>query len=352
VQVWGQGDVQSFEGTPSDVTGYDGELSTNYMGADMWLTDRWMAGVAVAHSRGSGDWRAAATSGSLATTMMAVHPYLHWSTGKTSLWATAGAGRGDAESLRPNDRTELSGLGLRLGLVELRRQVGASAGGFSVGLRADAGWAELRTDAGTESIDGQTAAVHQLRAGMDLSQSVRLAGMTLAPLAEAHWRRDGGAGQPGTGLELIGGLRVDAGWMRIDAQGRMLAVHSAAGYAERGVGVTLSLGNQNPHGLSLSVSPRWGDAATGGDALWQEEISRRYMPAATSDERAANARDGWALDVRGEYGMRLPGGRLFKWVGSVNHSSLGSLLQLGGQIGIGSQPASGNGSNGGSGGPG
>ena len=49
--------------------------------------------------------------------------------------------------------------------------------------------------------------------------------------------------------------------------GRTLAVHSAAGYEERGVGLTISLGNPGGEGLSLSMSRRWGDAATGGDAL-------------------------------------------------------------------------------------
>ena len=44
--------------------------------------------------------------------------------------------------------------------------------------------------------------------------------------------------------------------MRIDAQGRLLALHSASGYRERGAALTLSVGGQEREGLSLSVSRR------------------------------------------------------------------------------------------------
>ena len=335
LQLWGQGDVQTFQGAPSDASDYDGELQTGYVGVDTWLSDTWMLGVAVARSRGTGDWRAGATGGSLETRLMAVHPYLQWSSGATSVWAMGGAGWGDADNVRDRGgRTETSGLGLRMGLVDLRRRLAAS-GGFEFALRADAGWAELATDDGTETLDGQTAAVNQMRFGVELSQQLRLGGLTLAPFGEAHLRRDGGDGQPGTGLELIGGLRAQAGFLRIDAQGRMLAVHSATGYEERGFGATLSLGSRGGEGPSLSLSPRWGDAIAGGDALWQEQIYSRHTPAAADGQTAPNARDGWALDLSGGYGIRIPGDRLLTWSTSVNHSPAGPRFMLGAQLGFG-----------------
>ncbi len=335
-QLWGQGDVQTFQGAPSDQSDYDGELQTGYVGLDTWLTDNWMLGVAVARSRGTGDWRTGGTGGSLETRLVAVHPYLQWSSGATSVWAMAGAGWGDADNVRDRGgRMETSGLGLRMGLVELRRRLAAS-GGFEFGLRTDAAWAELATDDGTETLDGQTAAVNQLRFGAELSQQLRLGGLTLSPFGEAHVRRDGGDGQPGTGLELIGGLRAQAGILRIDAQGRVLAVHSAAGYEERGLGFTLSLGNRGGEGPSLSLSPRWGDALAGGDALWQEQVYSRYAPATTAEgEPGLNARDPWALDLSGGYGMRMSGDRVLTWSGSLNHSPAGPRFTLGAQLGFG-----------------
>jgi len=116
-----------------------------------------------------------------------------------------------------------------------------------------------------------------------------------------------------------------------------------AGYEERGLGLTLSLGNPGGEGLSLSMSPRWGDAATGSDALWQEQIYSRYTPAsATADgEPAPNARDPWTFDLRGDYGLRIPGGRLLNWSASLNHSTTGPRFTLGAQLGLGLGASSG-----------
>jgi len=86
----------------------------------------------------------------------------------------------------------------------------------------------------------------------------------------------------------------------------------------------LSVGDGNQEGLSLSVSPRWGDAAAGGGALWQDQVYRRYRPEAAGDE--------WALDVRGEYGTRLGSGRRLTWFGSLNQSRYGRGLLVGGRV--------------------
>ena len=324
-QVWGQGDAQTFQGAPSAGSGYEGELQTGYLGVDTWLSDRWLAGLAASRSRGHGHWRTEGAFGSLSTTLTAAHPYVQWSDGTTSVWVTAGGGRGEVENVRGNGRSGVGGLDLRLGLVELRRRLGAAPGGLRLGLRADAAWAELRTAAGEETIDGQTAAVNQARVGAEMSRPVRLGRLSLTPFGEAHVRRDRGAGQTGDGLELLAGLRASAGRMRLVAQGRMLALHSAAGYRERGLGLTLAVGEGDEEGLSLSVSPRLGAGAAGG-ALWQDQALRRYLPEATGDE--------WGLDVRGGYGMRLPGGRRLSWVGELGHSALGRRFLIGASLGV------------------
>ena len=152
----------------------------------------------------------------------------------------------------------------------------------------------------------------QVRVGAEVSQPVRLGAVALALFGEVHVRRDGGAGQTGAGIEVVAGARAAAGKVRLEAQGRMLALHSAAGYREQGVGLTLSTGNQDQERLSLSVSPRWGDSAAGDGTLWQDRIYRRYLP--------ETARDGWKLDARGGYGMRLLSQPLI-WFGSASYSA-------------------------------
>ena len=87
-----------------------------------------------------------------------------------------------------------------------------------------------------------------------------------------------------------------------------------------------SVGSRDREGLSLSVSPRWGDAATGGGTLWQEQVYRGYLPEALGDA--------WALDARGEYGMRLSSGGLLTWFGSLSQSAYGKRFAVGGRAGM------------------
>ena len=57
-RVWGQGDRQSFRGAPSETTAYEGDLLTGYVGMDVRLRERLLAGVAVgvAAAAATGRW--------------------------------------------------------------------------------------------------------------------------------------------------------------------------------------------------------------------------------------------------------------------------------------------------------
>ncbi len=331
LSVWGQGDIQTFHGTPTVYrydARYDGDMRTGYVGVDARLTERWLAGVAVSRSGGRSDWQVGASRGHLKTKLTALHPYVQWSDGTTSVWTMAGGGWGDGEAENVREATGLLGtstLGLRLGLVELRRELGAVGGGAEFGLRADTAWAELRTGEGRETVDGLAAAVNQQRVGAEVARPLRLGPLALQPFGAAHLRRDGGAGQTGTGVEVAFGLGLTGGIVRLDVQARTLAVHSASGYGERGAGLTLTVGGQKREGLSLSVSPTWGDAASGTGALWQEEVYRHYLP--------EQEQDTFAVDARGDYGMRLPNGGLLTWFGSYSHSPYSRGFLVGGSIG-------------------
>ena len=58
-----------------------------------------------------------------------------------------------------------------------------------------------------------------------------------------------------------------------------------------------------------------------------------------ADGRAPpTARKPWGLDLRADYGARIPGGRLLTWSGSMSHSPAGPRFVLGAQIGGGGTP--------------
>ena len=328
-RFWGQGDIQTFTGPTVANRGFEGDLRSGWAGIDRALGARWLLGVAVSRSTGGGDWRAGSADGLLYTSLTAVHPYLNWSDGASSVWAMAGGGLGLAENSR--------GTGRRAGESELRLGLGAFEARHNFaswfGFRTDAAWARLETGEGTESVDGRSATVDQQRLGIALSPSSRHVGLAL----DASVRRDGGAGQTGTGLEVAGGLRIAGGPVRIDAQGRILAQHSVDGYEERGLGVTVSIGRQAAgEGLSLSVSPRWGGPSLATGVLWREQLAS-HRPSGYGSVEA------WSLDAEARYGMRLPGGRLLNWAGSFDRSIYGWSVTVGVGIGVGT---------GGTGGPG
>ena len=318
--AWGQADVQMFQGG-QEGEGYSGSLLTTYVGVDAKLTDRWLAGLAVARSRSEADWNFGGATGVLNTEVVSLQPYVRWSDSKTSLWAMFGGGGGDLVNERARyGLAEENGLGLRLGLMEARRRLGRTSGGVELALRGDASWAQLSTSEGSELAGGLDVAVHQLRVGIDVSSSVNLANTTFEPFGEVHVREDGGSGDTGTGLELSGGLRVNRGIFRVEGMGRILALHSADGYSERGASLTLSVGEgaQQP-GLTLSLQPQWGAPAMGSQMLWQDQLYRR--------EVGGNEQTG-GFDTRVDYGLQVGRGLLSPF-GLYGESQYGQRIQMG-----------------------
>ena len=328
-RLWGQGDISTFAGEPARDRGYDGQVRTGWVGFDRTLREGWLAGVAVARSRGGADWQASAADGRLETSLAAVHPYLRWSDQATSVWAMAGGGWGSAENARATGRVGTSSLGLGLGLFEVRRRFTDR-----FGLRADAAWARLATGEGSETVDGRSAAVDQQRLGIELSPTTRFGPLALQAFGETSVRRDGGAGQTGAGLELAGGLRAARGSVRIDAQGRILVLHSARGYEEHGLGVRLSVGSssEEEEGFSLSVSPRWGGPSTASGMLWEERFQGLRRGTASAPVPASATP--WSLDAQARWALRLPGGRLLAWLGSLDRSARGWGFAIRGGIGL------------------
>ena len=175
---------------------------------DTWLTERWLAGVAVARSR-DGDWRVGGSQGSLSSTLTAVHPYVQWSDGARLVWTTAGGGRGRWRACARSRVARVRAVWAWVwGWPKFAGVWGATGAGVEFGLRAAAAWAQLGTDASVESIDGQTAAVNQKRVEAEVSRPVRRGGLSLSAFGAALLRRDGGVGQTGAGLDVSGGVRA------------------------------------------------------------------------------------------------------------------------------------------------
>ena len=326
-RVWGQGDRQSFGGGATESSAYDGDLRTAYLGLDTRLSERWLAGLAVARSGGAGNWQAGASRGRLTAELTALHPYLRWGGQHTGVWALAGIGWGTAENVRALTGAQgASPMRLGLGLLDARHRLGTLAGRLDVDLRGEASWARLATGGGDDTVDGLEARVRRVRTGVEVTLALGgPGGSQVAPFGAVSTRHDGGAGQTGAGLELAGGLRLTGGQVRVEAQGRMLALHTATDYEERGVSVTATVGGgQREPGLTASVRQHWGAQGTGAQTLWQDQF-QAYTQGARHDDGAVEARVG--------YGLRLPRGRLLTPFGGYGQVGDGRRLQVGANLG-------------------
>ena len=298
--VWGQGDLGSFAGDPGPGMRYEGELLTGWLGMDV-RSGPWVAGVALSHGTGAAEYGFEGGAGDsgrgrLETTLTALYPYGGWTLADgLELRGVLGAGTGEARHRLddgPYEKSELSmwmaSLGLGYALPELAE--------VALAARADASMARLETEDGPDYVDGLRADSWRLRAGLEASRRFALdEDKAFTPFVEAAVRRDGGDGLEGTGIEVAGGLRFEAPRVQVEARGRWLAMHSAAGVEERGVSLTARLGpGAHGRGLSVALSPRWGAGTGAAEALWRDE-----MPEASGDRGA----EAGAVDVRIGYGL-------------------------------------------------
>ena len=349
--LWGRGDLQRFGSEPDRGSSYDSNLAAGYLGIDVRVDDRLLAGVAVSRMRSNADYSAeigdASSDGRMEVRLNSLLPYVRFAPDrKLELWAIAGVGSGDIENLRPVAGTprELTDIKVQLAAAGVRRTL-AIGGPMEWALLGDLAFGRVETDDGTQAIAGLTVDVSRLRLGMEGGYTTELeSGNTLKSFFEVAGRYDGGEGPDAMGVEVSPGLYVSnpVTGLGFEVRGRVLALHSAESYEEYGISMTASLSPRSDGlGPSLSLSPRWGAQADGADALWRDgDVGRLTPSAATRDAMSLDARVGYAmramsgvltpfgeLGLRDQDSQRLRIGVRYHW----RHTDMGALsLELAG----------------------
>ena len=125
---------------------------------------------------------------------------------------------------------------------------------------------------------------------------------------ELYWHAACGRGdaETGAGLDVGGGLvMMDASTgLAVDLRVRMLVMHQAEGFSERGMALSLSYNPtpSTPLGFTARVAPSWGgEARSGAEAMWGRETMTGLGH--------SSAGDGTRLDT--EIGYGLPVGNRF-----------------------------------------
>ena len=295
--VWGAGDRQSFSGTP-EAGRYRGDLRSLYVGADGRLGADWLAGAAVGRSWGGGRLRGGGRRGGPADDADDERVSVPAGPG------LAGAGTVGRRRLRPGRGGGCAGGGAvrRAGRADDDDDGGGPAAGRGRGKRCGpvggggAGSLSLSSADGGPTVAGLAARVHRGRLALEASRALG----AVSPFVQFGGRWDGGAGQTGAGVELVGGLRASTARLDLEARGRWLSAHSAAGYEE--VGAMARLGfrpRPDGTGLRAALAPRWGAAGApslGGDGLLGGAGAEGPRPGASWTPEAR------ALAVEGEVG--------------------------------------------------
>ena len=338
-----QGGILSFwsRGAQSRFSGRDGALSlggdvrTTMFGAD-YAKGPLVTGLSLSRSRGLGEYSGAA-GGHVASAVTGLYPWLGYkATDRITVWGVAGYGAGGL-LLTPEGGPALeSGLSMAMAAAGTRGELFAGgSSGFELAFKADALWVGTSID-GVDGAAGRLAAteaaVTRFRTGLEGSRDYTLASrLSLRPSVEVGLRHDGGDAENGAGMDVGGGLVVSdsSTGLAVDLRVRMLVMHQADGFRERGMALSLSYNPtpSTPLGFTARVAPSWGGQATSGaEALWGRETM-----AGMAQDGVAN---GSRLDAEVGYGLPLGS----RFVGTprigVGTSEMGRDYRLGYRLGL------------------
>ena len=309
--AWGRVAGTRFDGRDGALT-LDGDVLTGTVGVDRaW--GRWLAGLAVSHSRGDGGYarpRAAASGqrGELDAALTSLHPYLRYRmTDRLDVWGLLGYGWGSmtlAPATGPAVETDTT---LLMGAVGSRGILlpAAEHDGFELATRTDLMLTRM-TSGGGAGLAGADGDAHRLRLILEGSRGVTWEeGRRLTPTLELGLRHDWGDAETGFGMELGGRVQYVDPTLGLTVEGavRGLLAHADGAYQEWGAQGTLRLdpGALQP-GLALTVAPGWGAAASGVEDLWARQTTAGLAP------RGPRAAPGGRLNAEVGYGLAAPFG--------------------------------------------
>ena len=305
VSFWSRGAQSSFMGREGALA-LGGNVRTTMFGAD-YAKGPVVVGLSLANSRGLGNY-AGVDDGRVASSVTGLYPWLGYkATDRVTVWGVAGYGAGGMMLTSDGGPALESGLSMAMAAGGTRGElIAGGSGRFGLAFKADALWVGTSVD-GVDGSGGRLAAteaaVTRFRTGLEGSREFLLAGrVSLRPSAEIGLRHDGGHAETGTGMDVGGGLIVSdsSTGLALDVRVRMLVVHQAQGFQERGMAVSLSYNPtpSTPLGFLARVAPSWGGQATSGtEALWGRETMAGLADGSFASGNRLDTEVGYGLPV-------------------------------------------------------
>ena len=288
--AWGSFAADTFEGR-NDGVRVDGHVTSGFLGADVGNA-RWLAGAAVALSKGGGSWTSTESEsdagGDLKSELTTVYPYSQITiSDAVNVWAMAGWGTGELTvTERRTDQpggTHRTDISLVMGAFGVTGDVISpeTSDGLGVKVKSDAFWARAESDAARSehgALGAAGADVTRLRLRVEALRRFTLGAGTLTPAFELGARHDGGDLESGTGLEAGAKARYENARLSIEGSLRGLVAHEDGDYEEWGASASVQLSpGAGGRGLSFKVAPSWGAAGTDTDRLWGLDDAQKLV---------------------------------------------------------------------------
>ena len=333
--VWGRGAHTRFDGRDGNGA-LDGAVTTATFGGD-WSFDRWIAGLSMSHSRGSGGYRPDDREDRLEASVTGLYPYVGYKlTDRVSVWGATGYGKGEL-SLTPDGGEAIdTDLSLWMAAAGARSELLKRTGPDGPALALEADGLLVRTSTPAMSRAAVAADTSRLRLKLAGSWATMLEDQArLTPSLEIGFRHDGGEAEDGFGLDLGGGLAyaVPAHGFTVEINGRWLLAHRDSAFRDWGVSGSLRYDPRpsSERGLNLSVTSSVGGSAKGGaNALFGQGLPAG--PAAND-----NSVPGLGLTTELGYGFSALGGTAVQipWAAWSLTESDGQTVRLGWRLRLG-----------------
>ena len=282
--AWGRVAGTRFDGRDGALA-LDGDVLTGTVGVDgAWA--RWLAGVAVSHSRGDGSYSQPGTParGTLDHTLTSLHPYLRYQmTDRLDVWGLLGYGWGEVTLAPATGTTVETDTTLVMGAVGSRGVLltAAEHKGFELATRTDLMLTRMTSEEGT-GLAAKDADAHRLRLILEGSRGLTWTeGRRLTPTVQVGLRHDWGDAETGFGLEVGGQVQYTDPTLGLTVAGaaRTLLAHADSAYDEWGASGLVRLApGAGGRGLALTLVPAWGATASGVEALWTRQSTAGLAP--------------------------------------------------------------------------
>ena len=317
--AWGRFSTNSFEGK-ADGVALSGDVVTGLLGADVG-TNEWTTGVALSAAKGDGPFELVddgvgsangpCDRGTIESSLTSVHPYAQVSINDdVDAWAIGGYGTGnmiiDFAGSCASYKTDID---MMMAAAGVRGQILEAAAGDALDMtvRTDGLWLRTTSDR-AHGLEPAEADVTRLRLMIDAGRGFTMGTGTLTPTIEAGVRHDAGDAEEGVGFEVGGGLAYQGRGITLGAKARTLVAHDEGAYEEWGASfaVRVDPGNDG-RGLSLSITPTWGNAASEAEQLWSTRTAEDLVNDNAFDaDRRVDAELGYGVGGPGGFGTLTP----------------------------------------------